>query len=274
MAKILIVGCGDIGTALALTLQEQGHELTGLRRNPPEKKSVINYIKADVSQHKELAELDFDYDQLLYILSPSSFDLDAYQAVFSLGIKNMLDSLRVKNASIAITFVSSTRVYGQSQGEWLTEDSITKPTDERGKILLAAEEMILAFNDQSTVVRFSGIYGRSNRLLSQLEAGLQVQQEPSYYTNRIHRDDCIGVLGFVLNKKVTRSLRDNTFLASDSEPVSKWELALYLCAKFAYKAPTPLVLSKEVDANKRINNTRLKQAGYVFKFDSFRQGYC
>ena len=274
MAKILIVGCGDIGTALALTLQEQGHEVTGLRRNPPEKKSVINYIKADVSQRKEMTQLEFDYDQLLYILSPSSFDLDAYQAVFSSGIKNLLDSLKKKNANMAITFVSSTRVYGQSKGEWLTEDSITEPTDERGKILLAAEKMILAFNKQSTVVRFSGIYGRSNRLLNQLEAGLQVQQEPSYYTNRIHRDDCIGVLDFIINRKVTRSLSENTFLASDSEPVSKWELALYLCAKFAYDSPIPLVLSKGANANKRIDNTRLKQAGYAFKFDSFRQGYC
>jgi len=273
MAKILIVGCGDIGAALGVRLKEQGHDVTGLRRHPPENNSAINYIKADVSQREELSELEFDYDQLLYILSPSSVDLGSYQAVFSLGVKNLLDCLKVKNSNLAITFVSSTRVYGQTSGEWLDESSVTEPTDGREKILLAAEKMILDFNDESTVVRFSGIYGRSNHFLNQLKKGIEIQETPSYYTNRIHRDDCIGVLDFIMNKKLTRRLSHNVFLASDSEPTNKWELALYLSDLFGYEKPTPLVLRKEADANKRISNTRLKQAGYVFKFDSFRQGY-
>ena len=273
MARILIVGCGDIGSALALTLQQQGHEVTGLKRHTPKQDSLIRYIKADVTQPKELAALSFAYDQLLYILSPSSFEIDAYNAVFSTGLRNLFDRLSVKNPSLPITFVSSTRVYGQTQGEWLNECSITKPADERGKILLAAEKMVLSFNEQATVVRFSGIYGRSNRLLNQLTAGAAIQQQPSYYTNRIHRDDCIGVLDFIINKKTAQKLSGNIFLASDSDPVSKWDLAIYLCDKFNAEKPSPLLVNKGASANKRIDNSRLKQAGYVFKFDSYRQGY-
>ncbi|MFI3178779.1 MAG: 2-dehydropantoate 2-reductase N-terminal domain-containing protein [Methylococcaceae bacterium] len=35
MAKILIIGCGSIGTQLAHNLDAKGHNVTWLRRTPP-----------------------------------------------------------------------------------------------------------------------------------------------------------------------------------------------------------------------------------------------
>jgi len=274
MANILIIGCGDIGGALALKLTEEGHQVTGLKRQPSsDLSSAIQFIKADISQLDVLAGLDFDYDQLVYILSPSVANIVGYKAVFTEGVDNLLKQLAEKKPTIALTFVSSTRVYGQDQGEWLNEDSKTEPTDERGKIILAAEKKFLAFNEQTTVIRFSGIYGRSKHLLNKLKAGAAIQQEPSYYTNRIHRDDCIAVLDFLLNKKLKEGLSNKIYLATDDEPVSQWQLASYLCTKFKYPEPSPLNLDKEAGANKRLDNTRLKQEGYSFIFSSYKQGY-
>jgi len=273
MANILIVGCGDIGGALALKLTAEGHQVTGLKRQPDSVLSAIQFTKADVSQLDELAGLDFNYDQLVYILSPSTANIDGYKAVFTEGVDNLLKQLAEKKPTVALTFVSSTRVYGQDQGEWLNEDSKTDPTDERGKIILAAEKKFLAFNEQSTVIRFSGIYGRSDHLLDKLKAGAAIQQEPCYYTNRIHRDDCIAVLDFLLNKKLKMGLSNKIYLATDDESVSQWQLASYLCAKFKYPEPSPLKLDKEAGANKRLDNTRLKQEGYSFIFSSYKQGY-
>ncbi|MEY8263431.1 MAG: 2-dehydropantoate 2-reductase N-terminal domain-containing protein, partial [Bermanella sp.] len=41
MARILIVGCGDIGGALALKLAAQGHQVSGLKRQPSAELSAI-----------------------------------------------------------------------------------------------------------------------------------------------------------------------------------------------------------------------------------------
>ncbi|OUR82144.1 NAD(P)-dependent oxidoreductase [Cycloclasticus sp. 46_120_T64] len=273
MASILIVGCGDVGGALALKLAAEGHQVTGLKRQPNSELSAIPFIKADVSQLDELAGLDFNYDQLVYILSPSAANIAAYKAVFTEGVDNLLKQLAEKKPTIALTFVSSTRVYGQDQGEWLNEDSKTDPSDERGKIILTAEKKFLAFNGQSTVIRFSGIYGRSNHLLNKLKAGAAIQQEPCYYTNRIHREDCIAVLDFLLNKKLQAGLSKRIYLATDDEPVSQWQLASYLCAKFKYPEPSPQHLAKEAGTNKRLDNAWLKQEGYSFRFSSYKQGY-
>ncbi len=273
MAKILLIGCGDIGAAVAERLAGQGHQVTALQRNISTELSGVTIIKADVTQLEPLASLKFDYDQLVYIVAPSTHDTDGYKAVFDVGVNNVLEVLAQQAPSIAITFVSSTRVYGQRQGEWLNESSKTEPLDERGKVILAAEKSFLSFNQVSTIVRFSGIYGRSNRLLKQLKEGADIQQKPSYFTNRIHRDDCIGVLDFLINKKINTGLSQRIYLATDSSPVNKWELASYLCSKFGYPQPIPQLLRKGSDANKRLDNMRLRQEGYRFKFCTYKEGY-
>lgn len=54
MAKILIVGCGSIGMQLAESLLAKGHQVTGLKRNPPETTSAkFNYIKADIASFEQ-----------------------------------------------------------------------------------------------------------------------------------------------------------------------------------------------------------------------------
>lgn len=273
MAKILMVGCGDIGAAVGKRLVDQGHQVCALQRTVREGLPGIKTVNADLTQADQLSSLSFDYEQLVYIVSPSTYDIDGYKAVFETAVNNLLVVLTQKAADLAITFVSSTRVYGQRAGEWLNEESLTDPDDERGQIILAAEERFLAFNQQSTVVRFSGIYGRSNHLLKQLSEGAKIQQKPSYFTNRIHRDDCIAVLDYLVNKKIKEGLSHRVYLATDSNPVSKWDLASYLCNKFDFPAPVPMMFEMGADANKRLDNERIKREGYRFKFSTYQQGY-
>ncbi len=49
MTKILIAGCGDIGTGLGKALIEKGHYVAGLRRHPPIEKMGIRFIAADLT---------------------------------------------------------------------------------------------------------------------------------------------------------------------------------------------------------------------------------
>lgn len=239
MAKILIIGCGDIGGELAVQLADEGHDVTGLKRDPSASLSAVNYIKADVTNQQQIEGLNLDYDQVVYIISPSERYLDAYKAVFELGVTNVLTAFKKSCPSAAFTFVSSTRVYGQCEGEWVNEDSPTEPADERGKILLAAEKCFLGFNGSTTVIRFSGIYGRSAYLINKLKAGDGVQKEPAYYTNRIHRDDCVVALVFLINKRARGEKLKTTYLATDDDPATSWNIANYLTQKLGLPKPMP-----------------------------------
>lgn len=273
MAKILIIGCGDIGGALANKLAMQGHQVTGLKRVPPTTRTAVSYIKGDVTDEKTFSGLTLGFDQVIYILSPSGKKLDDYKSVFEIGVRRVLNAFKDRRTKVAFTFVSSSRVYGQQAGEWVNEESPAEPTDERGKILLAAEKHFLAFNQETTIVRFSGIYGRSTYFADQLKDGGKIQKVPPYYTNRIHRDDCVGALDFLINKKANGDKLYSVYLASDHDPAAKWEVASFLTRVLKLPKITATASVKGAGSNKRLENNRLIAEGYEFEFRSYRDGY-
>ena len=120
MAKILIIGCGSIGTQLAHNLAAKGHDVTGLKRNPPKLDiGEINYFTADISLAYQLEELPLDFEFIYFIVSPDGRNKESYQAIYEIGLTNLIDRFAKEGASQNWIFVSSTSVYGQSEGEWV-----------------------------------------------------------------------------------------------------------------------------------------------------------
>ena len=273
MAKIMVMGCGDVGMGLAERLVASGHEVTGVKRTLQTQSSEVNSMQADVTNAEQVCALDFNVDGLVYILSPTGRDIPAYKDVFKTGVEHVLSAVKQQNPTLPIFFISSTRVYAQQQGEWVNEQSATEPMDERGQLLLQAEGQFLTFNEYTTVIRFSGIYGRSNFFIKQLKKGAEVQKAPPYYTNRIHREDCIGVLEFLLTKQLNGECLERIYLASDQDPAEKWHVASYITKKLGLASCGALVLDKTASHNKRINSRQLTEAGYQFKYASYQQGY-
>ena len=271
MARILIIGCGDIGQAVAVEFFAQGHHVTGLKRHPPSSKQDIHYIKADINKAETLNLLTGDFQQAIIILSPDSSSTEAYRVVFETGINNLLIALTKK---ISITFISSTRVYAENNGEWVNEQTLANACDPKSRLILQAENKILAHNPLNTIIRFSGIYGRAKGyFLQQIKNANPIQQHPSYYTNRIHRSDCIGVIVHLINKKIAGDKLEPLYLATDSEPSSKWDVACYLAKQMNCNKPIASPESEQNSQNKRISNQRLIDSGYPFKYPSYQQGY-
>jgi hypothetical protein len=99
------------------------------------------------------------------------------------------------------------------------------------------------------------------------------QYRPGQYTNRIHRDDCVGVLRHVLALVSPAPI----YLGVDCEPAD--EKTLYQWIAGATGAPTPRQAPRDAAApgrrgNKRCRNTRLLESGYEFRYPSFRDGYA
>lgn len=270
MAKILIIGCGAIGSALAEVLSRQGHQVTGLKRNPPlflEEGEGLQYVAADISSPAALANLDADFTQVFFIVSPDGRNEASYRAVYQTGLNNLLDKL--PNAHWLM--VSSTSVYGQTQGEWVDEESIAEPDNIPSRLIRQAEQRLTAFNSDNIVVRFSGIYGIGREyLLRQVLQAPDIQQSPPYYTNRIHQQDCVGVLVFLLEQHLAGKSLDQYYLASDDDPAPAWEVMTWLAERLACTPPSP---KTGAGMNKRCSNSRLKALGYQFRYPSYKDGY-
>lgn len=276
MARVLIAGCGDVGTALGLLLVERGYQVWGLRRRTADLPSALRSLTADLTQPESLRGLPESVDFVFYTAAAGKSNGDTYRAVYVEGVKNILQVLLGRDRRIARFFyVSSTSVYGQQRGEWVNEDSPTDPTNFSGRLVLEGEQVVLNTPCAATCVRFGGIYGPGRRrLIDRVKNGGTCTSEPPLYTNRIHRDDCAAALLHLLELDRPKNL----YVGVDCEPAPECEVMGWLAARLAVARPE-CVRYKEGDAsrtrgNKRCDNARLLSSGYQFRYPTFREGYA
>jgi nucleoside-diphosphate-sugar epimerase len=276
MAKILITGCGDIGMALARVLAAGGHQVTGLKRKSPATPAGgIHYIAADISVPGDhLDDLPPDFDIVYFIVAPDGRNEQGYRAVYESGVNNLLAVFSRASSRPRWIFVSSTSVYGQSQGEWVDENSIAQPAAATSQLIRQAEQTLTDLDAGHVVVRFSGIYGPGREsLLRMARDSPAVQQNPPRYTNRIHQQDCVGVLAFLLERHLAGVALEPCYLASDDDPAPMWEVMSWLAECLSCPPPVAKSGGNHGGMNKRCSNQRLKALGYRFRYPGFRDGY-
>jgi nucleoside-diphosphate-sugar epimerase len=195
--RILIAGCGDIGTALGVELAAMGHDVWGIRRMPGALPSAVRGLQGDLARPATLGGLPRAIDVVVYTAGPDASTDDAYRTAYVQGLRGLLRALEgTPPAPRRTILVSSTAVYGQTDGRWVDEASPTEPRGFRGRRLLEAERLLVASRLPATIVRLGGIYGPGRtRLVDRLRRGdAACVAGPPRYSNRIHRADAIGVL--------------------------------------------------------------------------------
>ena len=271
--SLLVIGCGDLGGAVASHFAAQGWSVTGVRRSTAAITGV-NMIAADVTQPATLAPLRaLAPEFVLIVLTPGSFSDERYRAVYVDGLANILTNLDCSHLR-RLLWVSSTSVFNQDDGSLLDETSPAQPASFSGRRLLEAEQLLRSSALPQTSVRFGGIYGPGrDRLLQQLRGGRRSPSSPPKISNRIHRDDAAGILQFLLQRAADGTALDELYLGVDTAPtpiaeVEQW-FAQYL--HLEYDAMT-IATGELRGGNKRCSSARLQQLGYRFIYPSFRQG--
>ncbi len=269
--RILIAGCGRIGTRLGLQLAEQAMTVYGLRRSARPLPPTITPIRANVAEDRDLADkLPSALDRVYIILTPDQYDDDGYKRSYVDGSARLVEALRASgNAHCRVIFVSSTGVYEQSDGQWVDEESPTQPTRFSGQRLLEAEAIAATHAGEAISVRFGGIYGPGREaLLRRVRNGGSCQAEPPLYTNRIHEDDCVDILahlGGLPNPKAV-------YIGVDSAPVSQCEVMDWLAAQLN-QGSVERRTGEAGSSGKRCSNRRLLASGYALRFPDYRAGY-
>jgi nucleoside-diphosphate-sugar epimerase len=272
----LILGCGDIGRSLGQRLQEAGQRVVGVRRNPGALEgSGLEAIAADLADPASLAGLP-DAEVLVYVVSADHFDEEAYRTAYPEGLKAVLTEFAGRQRPPRrVFFVSSTSVYPQQAGEPVDEASPTDPSGFSGVLMREAEQALIDHDLPGTVVRFSGIYGPGrDRLIRQVSEGRIAPSSPAMYTNRIHRDDCAGVLAHLIELALADRPLHDLYLASDCEPAPLHEVMSWLAKQLKVEATETIQSPLRRRASKRCDNRRLLESGYVFRYPSYREGYA
>jgi nucleoside-diphosphate-sugar epimerase len=276
VARVLIAGYGYVGAALGQALAEESHGVWGLcRRQVPLPEGVLPIV-ADLGLAASLSDLPPDLDYVFYMASPGGSDDALYRAAYVQGLSNLLEALeRQGHRPTRIFFVSSTAVYAQRRGEWVDESSPAEPVHFSGRRLLEGERILFDGPFAGTAVRFAGIYGpRRTRLIESVRTGRAVwRKSPPQWTNRIHRDDCAGVLKHLMQLERLEDI----YLGVDREPAAQVDVLLWLAGVLG--APQPRAVrarDPELPAmrgNKRCRNDRLLASGYRFRYPTYREGY-
>src|SRR5262245_15176695 len=193
MSKVLIAGCGYVGSALGAALVADGDVVYGLRRRVVSLPAGIQPIEADLAVPKTLRDLPDGLDFVVYAASPGGPDDALYRTAYVEGLSRLLEALKNKRQNLRRVFLlSSTSVYGQSKGEWVDESTACAPLDFRGRRILEAEALLTASDQGYTIVRLGGIYGpQRDRMIERVRSGRATYPKgnPRFH-NRIHRDDC------------------------------------------------------------------------------------
>lgn len=270
--QILIAGCGDVGSQLGLSLAAEGLQVFGLRRNINQLPPGIQGIAADLSQPDTLINLPQQLDTLFYVVAAGSRDESVYRQAYPGGLQNLLLALQQQSIHPRqLFFISSTAVYHQHSDEWVDERSATEPDNFSGRIMLEAEQIALQSSIPATVVRFSGIYGPGrNYMLTQISRGIGYPSEPPRYSNRIHRDDCVGTLLHLWRLSQHQTL-EPVYLASDDQPTPLHEVGDWLAEQLEVTITERS--ARRTIGSKRCSNALLKQSGYRFQYPNYRAGY-
>ena len=275
----LIFGCGYLGLRVAQRWLARGDDVTAVTRRPERTEELAKWgirpLVADVTRPETLRELP-DAETVLYAVGFDPAGGHCRWDVYVDGLKNVLDELSLDTRRIIA--ISSTGVYGQTDGSWVDEDSPCRPRREAGKAFVAAEQMLAdhALGNRAVVLRMAGLYGPGRiPRRADIAAGKPMGIPADNYLNLIHVDDAAdAVLAAEERAPVPR-----TYLVCDGRPVDRREFFTALAqllgvASPPFVEPSPEVLATHhMGSNKRVGNARLvAELDFRPKYPSYIEG--
>ena len=196
-------------------------------------------------------------------------------------IKNFQNYFKLKKLKW-ITYLSATSVYGNHSGEWVDENSETKPTSSNGieRLKVEKEWMKLSnkFNLPFQIFRLSGIYSNQYNILTRLKSGeAKIINKKDHFFSRIHVEDVANILYNSLNQ----FRKNEIYNISDDKPASAEEVAMYGVKLLGVDKPKTIEIN-EIESemlknfykdSKKVDNKKMKEFfNYKLKYSTYVEG--
>jgi len=223
MQTVVIIGCGDIGRRVGKLYQAKASKVIGLVKTQASAKHLkdegFEACIHDLDGSDQLKLSGQKGATVFYFAPPPR------QGTQDSRLRTYLQALTAQYLPKKVVLISTTAVYGDSQGEWVTEQTQESPGTDRGRRRLDAETTVLAWSAMTgvpvVILRVPGIYGPGRLPRTRLEKGLPVLRESeSGYTNRIHADD----LAMICIAAAERGQSGQVYNVSDGRPgtMTEW----------------------------------------------------
>ena len=276
MKKLLIYGYGYTASYLVETLNTENYLIIGSSREEKKFNSDNKKVKFINNSQVNNCLLKDDITHILVSVPPNDLG--------DIFIQNYRDII-TKNKNIEwIGYLSATNVYGDHNGELVSESSQTKPKTKKGINRLVAEkqwlELISKFNLPIKIFRLAGIYGPNRNIKERLIKGLvkNIFKEGQFFS-RIHVEDIANILNLSMNN-ITKN---KIYNLADDFSCNLNVIIEYLCEKNNLIKPAQIdfddmSLDYKKESffleNKRVDNSLVKKDLLKsFKYPSFKEGY-
>ena len=278
--NIVCFGFGQVAKNFIKRLNERGVPFkltTTSRENSKNKKfENINYESFQFTEEvfdKNLISRFEEADHVLLSIAPVNGT--------DIVIKNLKDYFKSSKFKW-ITYLSATSIYGNHNGEWVDENSETKPNSPNGveRLKVEKEWMQLAskFDLPFQIFRLSGIYSNQYNILKRLKSGeAKIINKKNHFFSRIHVEDIANVLVSSLNNFKKKEI----YNISDNQPASAEEVTMYGVKLLGIDKPKTIeineikseMLKNFYKDSKKVNNKKMKEFfNYKLKYPTYVEG--
>jgi len=193
---VFIAGCGDVGVRVAKLWAARGAAVAALARSGESADRLTRLgivpVRGDLDDPASLRGIPSRGAFLYYFAPPpEGRETDPRARAF-------LAALPPGEEPARAVYMSTTAVYGDNAGAWVTEETPAAPATARGKRRLDAERAFLVWGRERgvpvVILRVAGIYGPGRLPVEAVRRGAPVVREgEAPWTNRIHADDLAAV---------------------------------------------------------------------------------
>lgn len=273
----VIFGFGYTAKALVPRLIAQGFKVIGTSRTPD--KHPLDTLNIEL--------IDFDCSNIESSISLATHLLICIPPISGLGdiVLSKYGRLIKKQAPYMkwIGYLSSTGVYGDHKGHWVSEESDCFPHTPTGIARFEVEQAWFSFAKEHQlplhIFRLSGIYGPGRNILCRL---MQGKKQSVYKENqvfcRIHVEDLSCAI--LASMQLPHPL--SIYNVSDDEPAPAHVIDRY-AANLLHQEPLPLIPFSKAQLslrehdfysnNRRVSNLKIKkELNFKLRYPTYREG--
>ena len=227
--KFLILGCGFTGSFFAKTIRKLG--CTALTSSRSEKRDRNSFV---FNSESSLIPEEKIFDGVTHILSCIPPDKNGNDPVLG-RLRNKLENLSLE----WIGYLSTTGVYGNSDGDWVSEKDRPNPLQKRSKNRLNCEKEWIASRLPVQIFRLPGIYGPGRSTFDGIRnQKIRVISKKDQVFSRVHVADISNAIIYILQNK--NSLKFHQIInIADDEPCSQIQVIQYCYDLLGLKMPKP-----------------------------------
>lgn len=283
--RLLIVGCGDVGLRAAAVARGR-LRLLALTSSPQRCETLraqgITPLVGDLDQPASLQRLAGLATRVLHLAPPPPEGWDDPRT------RTLLQALRRRALPSALVYGSTSGVYGDCAGAWVSENRPAQARTPRGHRRVDAERAVRFYGRsagaRASVLRIPGIYAPNREGGTPRERLLKgtpvLQTQDDVYTNHIHADDlaraCLAALWRGQPQRVYNTSDDTQLKMGDYFDLAADLYGLPRPPRVPRStAPDklPLLLLSFMSESRRLVNTRLKQElRLTLRYPTVREG--